>query len=221
MAIAVNMGYDKQTLMELGIGCLVQDVGMLMVDRRAYDSNRILTPDEFAEVTKHPVLTFEVLNKLMDWVPVSSRMVAYQVHERCDGSGYPRGRQATQIHELAKIAAVADVFVALLSSRPHRSPMIPYYAVEKIVFDAKNGLFDPDVVRALLKTVSLFPIGSWIELSDGRVGQVIRSSGDHWARPVVEVWNLPQADGGREVVNLAGPEPVKIVCPAVPPAETD
>ena len=203
MAIGANMGYDKRTLLELGIGCLVQDVGMLMVDRQAYDSTRILTASEFAEVTKHPVLTFEVLNKHMDWVPSSARMVAYQVHERCDGSGYPRGRTSQQIHELAKVAAVADVFVALLSPRPHRGPMIPYYAMEKIVYDAKGGLFDPDVVRALLQTVSLFPIGSWVELSDGRPAQVIRAGGDQWARPVVDAWRELRTGSRREVINLA------------------
>ncbi len=203
MALGARLGYDTNTLTELGIGCFIHDLGMLPLCHGVCHSNRTLSEGEFAEVTKHPVITFELLNRHMSWISAGARMVAYQMHERCDGSGYPRGRKANQIHPLAKVASVADVFVALLSPRPHRPPTVPYYAVEKIVYDAKNGLYDPDIVRAFLDTVSLFPIGSWVELNDRRLAQVVRSGGRKWDRPVVEAWDHPHPDSTRTAIDLS------------------
>jgi HD-GYP domain-containing protein (c-di-GMP phosphodiesterase class II) len=137
-------------------------------------------------------------------------MVAYQMHERCDGSGYPRGCQGGRIHELAKVAAVADVFVALVCPRPHRPGIVPYHAVKKILLDTKDGLFDVKAVRALLKTVSLFPIGSYVALNDGRVGRVVRASGDFYDRPIVEVWRRDDPYHNRSLVDLSQQEELHI-----------
>ena len=127
-------------------------------------------------------------------------MVAYQMHERANGSGYPRGRTIEQTHPLARIAAVADSFTALVSARPHRAGMLPYFAVEKLVRDTAKGLFDPQAVRGLLQAVSLFPIGSYVELNDGYVGRVIRSNAFDYTKPIVEAWKRGRTSlrpGGR------------------------
>ena len=70
--------------------------------------------------------------------------------ERCDGSGYPRGRKGKQIHPLAKIAAVADVFVAPISPWPHRPGFLLYKAMEHLIQGTKQGLYDTNAVRGLL-----------------------------------------------------------------------
>ena len=211
MAIGTTLGWDEDTLLDLGVGCLVHDLGMLGIRRAPYQDKRILLPSELAEVAKHPVLTFELLQRHLDLIPASSRMVAYQMHERCDGSGYPRGYGVDRIHYLTKIAAVADVFVALISPRPHRPGSMPYHALKQILLDTKNGLFDPDVVRALLQTVSLFPIGSYVRLNDGRTGKVIRASDQLYDRPIVEVVKSGDPSHQPGVVDLAAQDEVKII----------
>src|SRR5690606_27821163 len=105
-----------------------------------------------------------------------------------DGSGYPRGRTAQKIHPLAKIAGVADTFTALVARRPYRPGMLPYHAMVQMLRDVGAGLYDGQIVRALLNTVSLFPIGSFVALNDGRVGRVLRSNGAFYDRPMVECW---------------------------------
>ncbi|MFN0196118.1 MAG: HD-GYP domain-containing protein [Planctomycetaceae bacterium] len=201
MAIGSVMGLRKDELYDLGMGCLVHDVGMLKIDRNLYESPRRLTELEFLEISKHPSLTFDMIKDVKE-LRMGSRMVAYQTHERYNGSGYPRKRAGRQIHHLARIAAVADVFVALISPRPYRQAMLPYYAIEQIVRGCQEGLFDPDVVRGLLYTTSLFPIGSFIEMSDGRVGKVVRSNRVDYTRPVVELWFPNQLDVPPEIVDL-------------------
>ena len=202
-SIGIALGLDERNLEELGTGCLIHDLGMLGVDRMTVGAKTFLEPTEFAEIVKHPIRTFEMIERHIDLVPVGARMVAYQMHERCNGSGYPRGRTKAQIHPLARIAAVADSFSALVCARPHRPGMQPYFAMEKLVKDVSRGLFDPQAVRGLLQAVSLFPVGSYVEMSNGYVGRVIRANAHDYMRPVVEVWSRDRIGGAPAVVDLA------------------
>lgn len=185
---------------------MVHDAGMLHVDEKLYNSPDVLDPIAFLDITKHVVISTDLLFKKMERVPVGVRMVVYQMHERCDGSGYPRGWTAERIHPLAKISAVADAYVALVSPRPHRHAMLPYFAMEKMLEDVKTGLYDPTVVRALLHTISLFPIGSYCELNDGRVAKVFRSNGLAYDQPIVEAWQRPNLSVEPMVVDLTEEE---------------
>ena len=194
-------------------GCLLHDIGMLRVPDQMYDTGRVLNDGEFDEIVKHPLHTFELLAGEFERVPLASRMVAYQMHERCDGSGYPRNRRAETIHEAAKVAAVADVYVALVSSRPHRPALMPYHAVEHLLLGVKHGYFESRAVRALLKSVSLFPIGSYLALADGRLARVLRANGEQFARPIIEAWRPGELDGPPEIVDLAKASSVAIKGP--------
>lgn len=203
MAMGTTMGLSQRELIELGMGALIHDSGMLLVSPDLIESDKVLDQIEFLEITKHPTYTFDMLRKTTH-IPNGARLVAYQMHERCDGSGYPRQRTATQIHPLAKIAAVADVFIALISPRPHRPGMLPYHAMEQIIRDTCKGLYDPMAVRSLLETISLFPIGSLVELSDGRIGKVLRSNHQYYTKPVVQICSAGLGSDGTEIVDLCG-----------------
>lgn len=200
--IGIALGLDERNLEELGIGCLIHDLGMLSIDRMTVGAKKFLDPTEFAEIAKHPIRTFELIEKQLDVIPAGARMVAYQMHERCNGSGYPRGRTKDQIHPLARVAAVADAFTALVTSRPHRPGLLPYFAVEKLVKDASRGLYDPQVVRGLLQAVSLFPVGSYVQITGNRIGRVIRSNAHDYTRPVVEVWPSGRTAAAPAIVDL-------------------
>lgn len=201
MSIGTILGLKPEELIELGIGCLVHDAGMLKIHPTVANAKRSLSKIEFLEITKHPTLSFDAL-RYVNGVPNGSRLVAYQMHERLDGSGYPRRRTANQIHYLAKIAAVADVYVALVSPRPYRPAMLAYHAIEQILHGARKGLYDPTVVRALLHTISLFPIGSYVEMTDGRIAKVVRSNRDAYMSPVVEVIDSTSGGTSGEIVDL-------------------
>ena len=203
MSIGCTMGWDERTLMDLGLGCLIHDAGMYELPDHSVQQSRVLSTDEHLEIVQHPLRTFDLIERKLDLVPPRSRMVAYQMHERCNGEGYPRGRKSHQIHPLARAAAVADVFVAIVSPRPHRPGILPYYAVKHLLYGVKEGLFDPDVVRALLGTVSLFPLGSRVLLNDGRCGSVIRSNGQLYDRPVVELVSPIDQEAERTVIDLS------------------
>lgn len=201
-AVGTTLGWDEETVTELGMGCLLHDIGMLEVPEKIHLSNKVLDDFEFNSIVKHPLQTFDLLSDELERIPQTSRMVAYQMHERCNGRGYPRKRSGNSLHEASRVAAVADVYIALVSPRPHRVPVSPHLAMQHVVRGVSERLFDSESVRALLETVGLYPIGSHVELSDGRVGRVLRANGKEYDRPILEVWNRDNLDSAPMIVNL-------------------
>lgn len=202
MSIGMTMGLDERTVSELGLGCILHDAGMMAVADQ-FTSSRPFKIENQMEIATHPLHTLEMIKRDFDDIPEASRMVVYQMHERCNGSGYPRGRTADAIHDLAKISMVADAFVALTSERFFRPAMTPYYAVLKILEEVRDGQFDPTVARGLLQTISLFPIGSYVSFGEGLLGKVIRKNTHKYDKPIVEVWTSDDRSRRPLIVDLA------------------
>jgi hypothetical protein len=80
-----------------------------------------------------------------------------------------------------------------------------------MVRDTSRGLFDPKVVRSLLETVGLFPLGSFVELTNDYVGRVIRANGKNYSQPIVEVWKKSNVTSSPTIVDLANEATLKIV----------
>jgi HD-GYP domain-containing protein (c-di-GMP phosphodiesterase class II) len=209
IAMGVNIGIEKKDLIDLGVGCLAHDLGMLYLRDNVFSRQESLSSMSFLEITKHPGITFDLMRDV-EQMANTPRIVAYQLHERCNGEGYPRGRVSSQIHPLAKIAAVADSYLAMVSPRPHREGIPPYLAMERLLKGTRQGLYDPLAIRSLLRTVSLFPIGSFVELSDGRHARVVRTCGDLYASPIVETWS-PGETQPAEVLDLSEHRNIQVV----------
>jgi len=185
MAIGIEMELDEDNIKHLAMAGLVNDWGMLRVPAEIRSTGRPLTEVEMLEIKKHPIYSLELLQQVSSLPRVVS-VVSYQVHERFNGTGYPRGRCGHSIHPFSRILQVADTFVSLTTSRPYRPPLMRYSAMECLIRQAKERAVDPEVVRALLKIQTLFPIGSFVALSDGSIARVLRRNQDHYTQPIVE-----------------------------------
>ncbi len=186
-AIGAALNYSPAQVYEVASGAFLHDIGMLRVPTDLVDKPGKLSSVEMFEIQKHPIYAIDLLQHVTA-MPRTTPYVAYQSHEREDGSGYPRGRSGQMIHEFAKIIAVADIYDALTSKRPYRAPLLPYHAMEKVLQLASKRQVSPEIVRAFLAQVSLFPVGSWVELNDGRIGRVVAPNFSEYTRPVVTVF---------------------------------
>jgi HD-GYP domain-containing protein (c-di-GMP phosphodiesterase class II) len=186
MAIGIEMDLDAEQVRQLGIAGLTNDFGMVRVPPAIRNAPRKLHDQELREIRRHPRYSFELLAR-MRHLPPSIPAIAYQVHERFDGSGYPHGRAGKEILLPARVLQVADTFVAMASRRPHRPALSRYRTMERVVRMAGKRRFDPEVVRALLRAQSLFPLNSFVRLSDGSRARVVRSNRDAYAAPIVEL----------------------------------
>ena len=133
----------------------------------------------------HPRAGLDLIRDSSAWCPLVHAVVLRH-HERWDGSGYPDGKQGDEIHEMARIAAVADAYLAITSERVYAPARPPHEGVREILGGAE-ALFDPVVCQVFSRSRAPFPPGSDIELSDGRRGIVVSVPEDELDRPLVRV----------------------------------
>ena len=119
------------------------------------------------------------------WSPVI-RAIVREHHERWNGTGYPQGLAGRSIHQLARLAAVADVYDAVTSQRPYQ-PARPAHVSYDIIVQGAGTDFDPEVVAVFRRLVHRFPVGSEITLADGSRGVVAAVDGDDPDRPTVRL----------------------------------
>ena len=196
--IATALGYDQGQVLEVAYGGLLHDVGMTRVAPDIREKPGKLTSVERMEIYRHPIYSLDILQHVAgncSGIPISVPFVAYQSHERENGKGYPKGRRASFIHDYAKIVAAADTFAAAGSTRPYRSAKLPYRAMEEVILMGARRELNADVIKGMLAYVSLFPVGSFVELEGERVARVVAGNRKNYAKPVVSVLY----EGGRRL----------------------
>ena len=86
----------------------------------------------------------------------------------------------------ARIVTVADAYEAMVGERPYRNSMIGYTAMKNVLSD--NGRhFDPQVLKAFLESMGIFPIGSIVQLNNSSIGRVSENHADAPLRPKIEL----------------------------------
>ena len=98
----------------------------------------------------------------------------------------PKQLKKDAIPLFARIVAVADSYVAMVKERPYRSHMIGYDAIKTIISDNFKR-FDPNVVKAFLNGMGIYPIGSIVLLNNGAIGRVVEINGEAPLRPKLEI----------------------------------
>lgn len=194
IAIAASLGWSQESIRLAGTAGLLADVGMALVPAPLRVSGRPLNEFEINRVRRHPTYSV-VLLEAVEGISEEVRLAAYQHHERENGSGYPgglRGRPSAtgtrlEITDLARVVAVADAFAAAAARRRYRTFKLPYDALEEIIMQASAGLFDRSCVRALVESTGLFPIGSYVLLSNGSPAMVVGVDRAAIDRPIVRV----------------------------------
>lgn len=187
MMTGLSMEYPEAKLVDLGLGALLHDLGMIMIDSAIFKSarERELTAEEREEIQKHAEIGFNILRTYRE-VPTKVAHIAYQHHERFDGSGYPRKLDKKQILEYASIVAVADVFDAIVSDRPFRRGYSSTDAM-LIIRRLVNTYFDSEVVEAFATNIAMYPIGCLVSLNSGHIAVVTSVSKINSLSPVVYV----------------------------------
>ena len=181
----VSAGFNYQRLKELGVGAILHDIGKILISDQIINKSDSLTPEEYTEIQKHSQLGYEILKTCNDISSVAAH-IAWQHHERIDGSGYPRGIKGQEIHEFARITAIADVYDALATDRVFRNRLHPHEVIE-FIRDGNKGKFDPEYTKLFIENIAPFPIGSSVLLNNGEKGIVIKVSKDFSARPIIRV----------------------------------
>lgn len=149
--IGLKLGYNQLKLADLAIGALYHDIGMTKIPVEILHKAAHLTPEETILIRTHAENGYKILKGNFGISNVSAH-IAYQHHERYDGSGYPRGLAGKSIHEFARIVAIADVFDSLTTEKVYRRALSIHDTLAYI--KSKSGIdFDPELVEILLRSI--------------------------------------------------------------------
>ena len=118
-AVAYELGFEKQELRVINRAALLHDVGKLGVSSRILDKAGPLTQEERAEMQRHPLYTWEILQRVGAFSGFARTAALH--HEKLDGSGYPWGVRGEDLDLPARILCVADMYEALTAHRPYRA----------------------------------------------------------------------------------------------------
>lgn len=196
----ISLGYDELKLRDLGIGALMHDIGKLEISSDILEKTGRLSQEEIAEIKKHPSLGFDILRKNPD-ISLISAHCAFQHHERHDGSGYPRGLRGEEIHEFARIVAIADVYDALTSDVSYRRA-VPVYEALAIIVKAGGTFFDEKLVSCFTENIAVYPIGTVVRLNTNQIGVVVDISHDSKTKPVIRIITNERKEMINELVEL-------------------
>lgn len=199
--LALTIGLQEHLtlskLIELGVACILHEIGMVRLPPQLYMTDKKFTPGEKAQVMTHPILGYNILKDLE--FPMSIQLGVLEHHEKENGTGYPRQLTGDKIISYAKIIAVACTFEAITAPRSYKDERSTFDAMVEMLKNP-NHQYDDAAIKALLYSVSLFPIGAYVFLKNGKVAEVTDVNPDNPKLPVVQLLLEKDKDGSPKTI---------------------
>ena len=199
-AIAIQLNFPVHRIIELGVSCFLHEIGMTRLPQKILDSTQSLTAQERKAVAVHPVLSYNIMREAE--FPLNICLGALEHHERENGKGYPRHLTKDHITIYAKIIAVACSYEAATSKRTFKEGLDAYSGIIDILKN-NDQQYNPKIAQALLLSLSLYPIGLYVLLSDGRRGQVVDINPEDPKYPVVQLLGEYKANGTAKTLDTS------------------
>ena len=145
------LGLARQEQLLMACGGLLHDTGKMMIPHEVLNKPGKLEPGEWEVMRTHVPVTLDFLQASLT-IPKGAIVIAGQHHERLDGSGYPNGLKGSQINELARMAAIVDVFSALTDRRVYK-PAMPVHQALDLMTGPMAGHLDQHLLRLFRELV--------------------------------------------------------------------
>lgn len=179
-----GLGLKKAELQDLATAGLLHDLGKRKIPTEILHKQGTLTDEEFEIIKQHPLYTYELLKDVTS-IGEPVKQACLQHHEQWNGSGYPYHLEGRNINDYARVLAVADVFDALVTDRPYHKHYTPSDAIEMMT--GMVGHFDMDIYKLFLQTVVLYPVGTVVTLSNGKLATIVENHKENILRPSVKL----------------------------------
>ncbi|MCB1965287.1 HD-GYP domain-containing protein [Accumulibacter sp.] len=177
MTLALLLGKQAKlpeaALRALGIGALLHDIGKLTI------SPAVLRNDER---NRHEEALYQLHCRQGHDQAARAGSLSQPMldailhhHERFDGSGFPDGQSGSAISLAARMVAIANRFDNLVNPVDHRRAMSPSEALSTMWTREKKA-FDGTLLQLFVRAMGVYPPGSIVQLSDGRIGAVVGSA---------------------------------------------
>jgi putative two-component system response regulator len=155
--LAVSIGralnLSQRETKALYYGGALHDIGKLGIPHEILNKPGPLNQKEWDIMRQHPEIGYKICQPLGESLGFALDIIRYH-HEKMDGSGYPYGLKGTEIPDVARIMAVADMYDALTTDRPYRKGMSREKAMEIINSETAEGKLDKLITRALVELLT-------------------------------------------------------------------
>ncbi len=188
MTLASWLGMNNKEVEEIAKAGLLHDVGKAKVNGDLLNKKDSLLAEEFEEVKQHTTYGYRMVENMHD-ISKGIKMGVLMHHERADGSGYPLGAKDTQIHQYAKVVAIADVYDAMTSDRVY-SKRRTVFEVLRYMQNEMANLLDRAMLNVFVERIVCHYIGDYVMLNTGEIGELIHVNPIYPLKPIVRVQNI-------------------------------
>ncbi|GGN91102.1 HD-GYP domain-containing protein [Saccharibacillus kuerlensis] len=184
--IATWLGYSREECYAISRAGYLHDIGKSKVSPAIRNHEEYLTDYDRQELRKHTKFGYDIIRNSME--DEIAAMVAWQHHEREDGSGYPLGLTKEDIHPYSQIVAVADTYLGLSESK-RGQPKRPLLDILREVHELGFGKLNERPVQALVQHLMSNLLGKGVRLNSGEIGTIILNNPSDIFKPLVQVGN--------------------------------
>ena len=167
---ATELKLPNHRILNIIIGALLHDIGMLRLPKEITEKNGGLSDQERRLIHSHPILSQRMVIKEFSYHDDVGNIVLNH-HERWDGEGYPFRLSGEKIDLGARIVTIADAFEAMISQKSYRNSIVGNQAIKNLLSD-NSRRFDSDILKVFVMTMGMYPIGSIILLNNGAVARI-------------------------------------------------
>ncbi len=178
------LGYQREELHQIVTGAILHDIGKIRVPNHILNKTGKLTDEEWEEMRNHVLYGEEVLLKSAGISDIAIAICA-QHHEKLNGQGYPRGLSGDAISTYGRLASIVDIYDAITADRVYHKGKSPFESMRILASLGKEEL-DKTLVYQFIRCMSVYPVGTLLELSNGKLGVVIQIHPKKPNAPVVK-----------------------------------
>ncbi len=175
--IGLEMGMDYEKLTQLGVAAILHDIGMKLIDDSVYMHSRTLDKYEKEIVATHSKKGYEHFSTIKNEFPWLLKVIEEE---------HLRNKEEKELNIYSQIVGICDVYEALTHTREYRKAFHPVDAI-KIILQKRNLSFSSKLVKRMIETLSLYPLGSYVVLNNDKIVKVVETDKKNSLKPKVAI----------------------------------